>query len=177
MAASAKLLTRLFNEVKGSTIKVEQKHRPNADTDWSAAEVIDTQVFDVNALPDELVAGDTVISLKAYGVWKLLSERTSESTADAKLNDMRDVFDLFLAGQWRAVSASRSAQVDALFVQAIVNLKEGKFTPIQVQAMLQAMDADQRKALRNSEAVSREIARLKAEVGEVSADDLSDLIG
>ena len=181
MSARKDQLTRIFNSVTGTTIAVQLKHRDSAATEWKDADVIQEATFDCSKVPELLANGDEQISPATYGIWKALSERISDYSVDEKIAGMQGVFDMFVTGQWKAPSARRSTQVDAFLVQAVVNIKtddhgQPMYSITQVQAMLNALEGDQLKALRTNATIVAEVARLKAEAAEVDTDALAGLL-
>lgn len=140
--------------------------------------------YDLSAIPDVLVtAGGEEKSVKAYGVQKLLQDRTAsmnagqEEDALKKLDAIDKVFASLSEGKWsegRESSGEKraprsSAMADTLLAKAIAELS-GK-SELAVLKSLAAKTKDEKKAIAASERVAAVIARLEQ---EVEAVDLSE---
>lgn len=130
--------------------------------------------FDAASVPDMLESRDGQRSAKAYGVLKLLQDRTSQCDDPAeKLAEMQRYFAVFVSGQWREYKepAGGSAKLDALFVAAVAQVKQCSVA--QAEAGLRKLDAATVKAIRALPAVQAALAALRAEAGAtVELDDL-----
>jgi hypothetical protein len=173
MPATNNQLVRIFNTPTADGVKVELKRRKDADAKWPDAEVIESQEFSVAGIPNVLVDGDGETSLAAYGLWKMLGERVSELSASEKITAMAAIVDKLQQGIWREKSekSERAASIDPIFAQAISELKGWSLA--QATKTLQALDAQQRKALKTSDKVRAKIAELTE---AVEVGDVSDLI-
>jgi hypothetical protein len=137
-------------------------------------EVLREKLFAVADVPAELADGEKVKSLAAYGLTKLLQDRTSQLTDPLeKFGAMEEAFaNFFTQGLWKAPSqgGSRKAAVDPFFAQAVADLKGWSIT--QAVATIQALDKDQRATLREAEKVQEAMKALRSEAGEVDVDEL-----
>lgn len=143
------------------------------ETFGKATKAHDPVVFNGGDLPAFLEARDGQKSVLAYGLLKLLQDRTSEAVdPEAKLEGMRQYYEIFKSGAWREYkeSTGAGAKVDTFFVAAIAEIK-GVSLPT-AQAALQKLDKDARAQLRALEPVKAAIARMRAESDSVSLDDL-----
>jgi hypothetical protein len=127
--------------------------------------VLEVHVFKLNDLPATLESGEGPKSIAAYGLQSLLQDRTSEvkESARAKLEAMREYFEIFKTGKWREYKegVGRKASINPLFAQALSNIKKAPLAA--VMKRLTEMTKDERDALRALEPVQQEIARLEAE--------------
>jgi len=143
-----------------------------------SSEVIAEKTFNVADIPAELNDGEnSVKSLAAYGLSKLLQDRTSSVDAEGKLEAMEEVFALLKGGEWRQRKeggAGKKAAIDPIFAQAIAEIKSVSVAAATIA--LQGMDADQRKALRQVETVKAKIAEVREAAEGEAADLLSDMI-
>ncbi len=174
MAANKSQLTRIFNTIDAGTITVVLKSRENDGIAWKDAEVILTDTFNTEDIPAMLTNGNGSVSPHCYGIWKALSERTSDFEVTDKIAGMRDTFDQFKTGVWKSAAAPRSATLDVFFVQAVADLQSWSLP--QAQAALTALDKDQRKALRAGEKVHKRIQELQLEAQSVDTGALSELM-
>ncbi len=151
----------------------------NTTQDGEGNDVVETvaeHTFAVADLPEVLKDGDKEKSVLVYGLTKLLQDRTSQVKAPAdKLEAMTTYFkEFFTQGLWKApsVAGERKAAIDPLFAQAVAELKGWSIA--QSTAIIQSVDADTRKQLRESEAVAEQIKKLRTETAEV---DVKGLLG
>lgn len=136
--------------------------------------VLRTLTIGVDEVPDEVANGDEQVSLKAYGIRKVLQERSSGATTSSedKFESMLETADLLREGKWKSDEVrSRAVAIDPVFAQAIANLKGASMAA--AVAALQALDKASRDGLRSNPAVIAEIERLRAEAQAASALDLS----
>ena len=148
--------------------------------------VLAERLFAVEDVPAELKDGELEAkSLAAYGLSKLLQDRTSSSASEVKLDDMEKVFESLAEGIWRVRKAStggagKKPAIDAIFAAAVAEFLTAKagqeVTAVTAQVKLQSMDADSRKALRAHPDVAPIIERMKGEAEEGAAA-LDDILG
>lgn len=127
-------------------------------------EIVSSASFAVADVPEELETNEGPKSLAAYGLAKLLQDRTSQdSGAENKMSAMAGVFDVLKDGKWRAYKegSSRKAAIDPLLAQAVAQIKKAPLAA--VTAKLQTMPAEERKAIAALEPVQKAIAKLRAE--------------
>lgn len=121
----------------------------------------ETVEFPLNEIPAELATADGSKSVAAYGLLKLLQDRTSDVKGAGKLEAMQEHFETFKAGQWRAYAERTGGVGGKWLIMAIAGIKGVEEE--QVRETLGGMTEEQRKAIANAPAVKAEIARLKAE--------------
>lgn len=158
-------------------------------------EVLYTQTFDVNDIPETLTNGDGFTTLKGYGLSSLLQDRAA-SYADKTLADngivgrdavqaradkYQETFDMLTRGVFseRTASEPKGAAVDIFFAKALVELVGSKGKEIDestATAILQGLSKDERKAMRTK--LASAISELKREAQEAASElDLGDLLG
>lgn len=147
---------------------------------WSLADkIIDEQRFDLADYPPVLEddgegEGAGPKSFAAYGLSKLLSDRTSQCSGDpeAKLTEMRRYSDVFKNGLWRERKAGgggggRKARVDLVFVLAVMRVQKLKQNQLaKVTAALEAKDSETLKKIRALDSVKEAMREIRAEQAE-----------
>ena len=157
---------------------------------YEEADIIKQAEFDSAQWPVAFISGESTKTLAAYGLSKLLQDRTSQEkeSPQAKFEAMLaeaarlTTPDADGAFFWRETVARGSTgsrgtrAIDSLLAQAIANLKG--VSVLDASAALKAMDKDKLDALRSNAAVAAELERLKAEAkaADASGVDLSDLL-
>ncbi|ATB52686.1 hypothetical protein PVS_50 [Vibrio phage vB_VspS_VS-ABTNL-3] len=139
-----------------------------ADAD-SPAEVVDTLEFSVEDVPAELQNGEAVTSLAAYGLSQVLQDRCSSVQADEKFAQMQKTFESLQEGKWKETRVStggaKKASIDPFFAAgfAAFCVENGKDVDANTATiLLQGMDADKRKALRQHDDIKSHIEAAKA---------------
>lgn len=139
-------------------------------------QVTETIEFNVSDLPAVFTSNEGEKTLAAYGLTKLLQDRTSQvkESAAAKLKAMCEYFNVFKSGTWREYKEStgegkgRKPQIDPILAQAVANLKKAPIAA--VIAALQSKTKEERKALANLDAVKAEMAKVRAEAENFDLD-------
>ena len=137
-------------------------------------ELLRTMTISNGEVPDEVANGDESVSLKLYGIRKVLQERSSSATEslEAKFDTMLDTAELLKAGKWKSDEVrARAAVIDPTFALAVATLKNASMA--QAVAALQALDKGARDALRRNPAIVAEIERIQAEAADAQILDLS----
>lgn len=96
--------------------------------------VIRSVAFSLSDVPDVLDTAEGKISLKGYGLSKLLMERNSDTSGDpaAKLTEMEETYSVLKTGKWREYAetgprAPRQIKVDPALAQAVAEAKGVSF--------------------------------------------------
>lgn len=132
--------------------------------------------FNVSDLPEVFKSNEGDKTLAAYGLTKLLQDRTSQvkESAEAKLKAMGEYFGVFRSGTWREYKEAsgegkgRKPSIDPIFAQAIANLKNAPLAA--VIGALQKKSKEERKAMAALEPVKAEMARLRTESASFDLD-------
>lgn len=174
MAISRNQLYSIDKQVEGDILIVQLRKRPNVDTPWDQAEIVDERRFDCSEVPLELKDGNGYMKPHMYGIWKCLQERVSDVPLPEKLERKSHHFENFVNGYWK-IPVARVAQrvITAYEIQAIANLQNWPLT--KAQAALEALDAPSRVEILDSSKVRAEIAKLKAEVAAIDTKELLKL--
>lgn len=143
-------------------------------------EILETVEFAVSDIPAELKNGEEVVSLAAYGLAKLLQDRTSQDKgAKEKLESMQGYFnEFFTKGLWKKPAAERTAatgsrrKIGASLAEAVARLQG--ITAIQAEAALKALTKEQFDGLVKNQRVVDMVSEVEAEAGE--GVELGDLI-
>ena len=150
--------------------------------------VLDSHEVEVVSFPDAYDVGDSTVSLKAYGLQKVCSERASDAAklsengvpgdtpAEVRFNHIKDTVLPMLTmveaggeGIWRKVAeggSARGPQVDPVFAQAVCRVKGYDETPANINAFiakLKEVSKEARADLKALEEVKEAIAAIKAE--------------
>lgn len=181
--------THIDYVVDGSKVIVVLHNGETRGT-YEEADVLKQAEFDSAQWPVAFVAGESTKTLAAYGLSKLLQDRTSQEkeSPQAKFEAMlaeaarlttpdADGVYFWREAATRGATGSRGTRaIDSLLAQAIANLKS--VSVLDASAALKAMDKDKLDALRSNAAVAAELERLKAEAkaADASGVDLSDLL-
>lgn len=151
--------------------------------------------WDVADIPTELMDGDTVKTLAAYGFASLIQDRCSQYTdkmlgescksanevANARLDAYIAIFDLLCTGQFTAKRAGggRAAGVDVFFATGFMNFLKANGKNVDAAtatAILQGMTEDQRKALRADSRILPHITEARQAAKDAAGSiDLTDL--
>lgn len=143
-------------------------------------EILQTKEFAVDEIPAVLKNGDEDVSLGAYGLAKLLQDRTSqEKGAEAKLDSMVKYFEeFFTQGLWKKPAAERSTssgsrrKIGASLAEAVARLQG--ITAIQAEAALKDLTKEQFDGLVAHERVVAMVKEVEAEAGDTV--ELGDLL-
>jgi hypothetical protein len=148
-----------------------------ADAD---AEHVKTITLDAGVLADELMAGAAAKSLKAYGLLKLVQDRTSQTKgAVEKLDEMQRYFDEYFAnGLWKAPAAERAVsegggsrrKITATLAQAVAELQS--CSALEAEASLKALDKATFERIVKNERVVAKVAEIEASTKVVDLGDL-----
>ena len=175
--------------VDGSVVRVVLLNGETRGT-YEESDVLKQAEFDSAQWPVAFISGESTKTLAAYGLSKLLQDRTSQEkeSPQAKFEamlaeaarlttpDENGAF-FWREAATRGSTGSRGTRaIDSLLAQAIANLKG--VSVLDASAALKAMDKDKLDALRSNAAVAAELDRLKAEAkaADASGVDLSDLL-
>ena len=175
--------------VDGSVVRVVLHNGETRGT-YEESDVLKQAEFDSAQWPVAFISGESTKTLAAYGLSKLLQDRTSQEKEspqakfEAMLAEAARLTTPDAEGQffWREAVARGSTgsrgtrAIDSLLAQAIANLKG--VSVLDASDALKAMDKDKLDALRSNAAVAAELDRLKAEAkaADASGVDLSDLL-
>ncbi len=175
--------------VDGSVVRVVLHNGETRGT-YEPDDIVKQAEFDSAQWPSAFISGEGTKTLAAYGLSKLLQDRTSQEKEsplakfEAMLAEAARLTTPDENGQffWREAVARGSTgsrgtrAIDSLLAQAIANLKG--VSVLDASAALKAMDKDKLDALRSNAAVAAELERLKAEAkaADASGVDLSDLL-
>ena len=147
-------------------------------------EVLAEVTFDSSVCPAELADGDKMKSLAAYGLLKLLQDRTSQvKGAKEKLEEMQMYFnDFFSQGLWKKPSEGRKStgasaggsrrKITASLAEAVAQLQG--ISAVEAQESLKALDKDTFERIAKNPKVVAKIAEIEAAASVV---DLGDLLG
>lgn len=143
-------------------------------------EVHETVEFNVADIPAELKNGDEVVTLAAYGLAKLLQDRTSQDKgAKEKLESMQKYFtEFFTQGLWKKPAAERTAttgsrrKIGASLAEAVARLQG--ISAIQAEAALKALTKEQFDGLVANPRVVDMVKEIEAEAGDTV--QLGDLL-
>ena len=164
-------------------------HTADAKGEISPADTVSEVTFDANEFDHEFQSNDSPKTLLAYGLVKILQDRTSQVTESIakKFEAMgAEAQRLLTANEdgtynWKNVvvreaSKPRSAKkVDSYLAQAVAQLKS--ISVVQATEALKALTADQIGQLSANPNVKDIIATLKAEATEQTEQmDLADLL-
>ncbi len=120
------------------------------------------------------VHDDLKVKVSAYGLSKLLQDRTSSESKDAgRLDSMQNVMDRFIEGQWEKERESSGPTV-SVEVEALAEIK-GVGVAV-IQKALRTYTAEQREKILASNTVQERAAAIKARRDAESETDL-DLEG
>lgn len=139
--------------------------------------VLQTLNFEVGDVAGELQDGDNVKSLAAYGLSKILQDRTSSVKNEDKMAEMEEVFELLKTGQWRQRregAGTKKATIDPVFAQAIAEIKGCDVATATLA--LQSKTSEERKAMRALDLVKDKINELRERANEQAGDLLDDLV-
>jgi hypothetical protein len=150
-------------------------HEVRVNGEWAVQEKL---CFDVNAIPERLVNGDSYASMKAYGVRAFISDRTSqfrEFGIPATMAGMREVYDLLLSGQYNAKRKVAGALNLDKVAEALAELKG--ISQAKALASLMALTKEKRIEVAANEKVVAIMERLAMDVMDADVVDLDDLYG
>lgn len=178
-----------FNNTTAANVVVDLVSRANEDVPFDIEE---TFSFPVDPVAGPLEMSDGIMSIAAYGLMKLIQDRTSSLTKKAlsemglegreaqleRVKGFKEVYELFESGKWnvRKPSAKKDS-ISNYLVEAIAELKG--ITSLQARAALQGLTKEQREPMAELPQVKAIIDRLKAEAKEASANGenlLADLL-
>lgn len=174
-------MAKLHYELNGTVVKVTE-FRGEKFSD-EKKEVLNVVEFDAAEVPSLLKNGDAEISLAAYGLSKLLQDRTSQEKGSAdKLTLMGEYFnEYFINGLWKRPAAERAPvatgsrrKITASLAEAIARLQG--ITAIAAESSLKALDKERFDAVCKNPRVVDMIKEIEAENATDSVD-LSDLLG
>lgn len=132
-------------------------------------EVVEQEAFDSSGVHDNV---RQMVGL--YGLSKLLQDRSSETPAGpAKLQAMKEVFELLSRGEWER-ERKAGAPVVSVEVEALAELKQ--ISVAQAQTALRKFTKEQREKILTNPKIVEIAARLKAERDQPEAD-IGDLLG
>lgn len=162
-------------------------HQAEKKGEIGPADILDEVVLDVAGFPAKFEDGDEGKTLAAYGLCKLIQDRTSQVPGSkAKFDAMvAEAARLSETGQWRnpverkegAVRAG-SRRVDALVAKALSELK--RIDLAVAEATLKKLDKDSYEKITKNEKVIALVASYKASVADAEGEtgtDLADLLG
>lgn len=164
--------------VLAESVTFRAKERSKEDpTKWVVKQSFTVECANV---PDRLVNGDDLAGMKSYGIRAFLCDRSSDVRSHGVyeyLKSIQENYEKTLAvGVYRAQreSKARSAGLDPLLVQALVDLKG--LTPETAIASLKALTPDQLTALKANPKIADAIKAARATAAEAEAVDLGDLL-
>lgn len=139
-------LSRLSYTVLADKVIVEMKTRLSITDDFK---VVQTDEYDINALPDTFLVGERVISLKAYAVSTLFQQRVSDfpDTNDKRIGQ-KEVYENFLKGQFHAERSGGTGKGNNEIMVCLA-LAELKKLPLNtIMASYKKLDKEQQKAIK-----------------------------
>ena len=162
--------------VTALSVTIQRLSYKDVDAD---AEVAESKIFAVSDVPGELVNGDAMTSLAAYGLSQVLQDRCSSVVTDDKFEQMDKTFATLLEGKWKDARASttggvKKATIDPFFAAGFSDylISKGKQVDANTAVIiLQGMEADKRKALRNHEEIKSFVDAAK-EKASTAVDEL-----
>ena len=169
---------RMNFELTTETVTVQRVR----DTD-EGREVLESHEFPIADIPAVLEDGDLAPkSLAAYGLSKLLQDRTSNEGPEGKIAAMQAVFATLAEGKYRVrkepTGGGKRVSIDTFFAMAVAEFlteQSGKSVDIGTATLfLERHSAEDRKALKAHDAIGPRIEELKAKAAE-EADSLGDL--
>jgi len=111
----------------------------------------------------------------AYGISKLMAERTSElSPSQDKLDGIQEVWDALATGEWERPRKAGTGPTVRIEIEALAAIR--KITVKQAQTLIKKYDKDAQEKIFANPAVQKVVAKLQAAVEktdeDVSFDDL-----
>jgi hypothetical protein len=173
---------RLHYVLNGTVVTITA-HTGESNSEYAETDVIDTITYDAANFPVSFATGSDEVTktLAGYGLLKLLQDRTSQDKgAVQKIAAMRTEADrLQESAQWselkeRAASAPRQPKVCTFLAAAIAELKG--VTVAAATANLGSLTKEQRDNIAANPVVADVITRLKAELKDQAAVDLTDFL-
>lgn len=150
----------------------------------ASAHVVEEVEFALADLPEQFQNGEGVMSLAVYGLSQILQDRAAPCQTDEKLAQMAKTFETLKSGLWKEARVStgggaKKPSIDTFFAQAFVALAATKGKEITVEQavlVLQDMDSDTRKAVRQTAEIKEHIEKAKAAAASAVEDfNLEDL--
>lgn len=149
-----------------------------ADPDADAT-VAEERSFAVADIPSELLNGESQTSLAAYGLSQVLQDRCSSVPTEDKFEQMEKTFATLVDGKWKEARVSttggvKKPTIDPFFASGFSLFLQSKGKAVDANTatlLLQNMDAEQRKALRNHDEVKVHVDAAK-EAATTAAGDL-----
>lgn len=139
--------------------------------------IVEKAEFPLADIPASLEAGDGPKSVAAYGLQKLLQDRTSDpatygGTPAGKLKAMQAYFEIFKSGKWRDYTEGkpRGPRAPDPFLIAAIAAVRGR-DPVQVLAKFMKLEKEARDALAADETIKAKVAELKAAAESTSTED------
>lgn len=155
--------------------------RQSEDTAGNTEEtVVDSRLFSIADYPAELNDGDTVKSLAAYGLSKILQDRASSIDAEDKLEAMDTISEMLKSGEWRErkAPAAPKATIAPIFAEAVQRLYKNRGQELSLTQVTQALaskSVEERKAIKQLPDIVAIIDELKREAAETNLDDILDI--
>lgn len=136
------------------------------------------EIFSLDGVKEELINGETFVSLAAYGLSQILQDRTSDLTPKngispaERIDAMVGIFnDTIKEGYFKKPTKKAAAtRIDIALIEAIAELKEVSITA--AETALKGKSKEERDGIAALPQVATIIARIRDEAAQV---DLSDL--
>lgn len=134
-------------------------------------ELVDSVEYDCTSLPEA-----NQLKGLAYGVSKIMAERTSElSPGSDKMDGIQEVWDALLTGEWERERKKGAGPTVRIEVEALASLRG--ITVKQAQTLLKKYDKEKQEQIFAHESVVAKVAELQESVDstpdDVNFDDLA----
>ena len=137
--------------------------------------ILHTETFTLTEVPDVLETSEGAISVKGYGLSKILMERSSQVSQTAgksptdKLKAMREDYEVLKTGKWRDYAEqgprAKTIKVDPALAQAVAEAKKVSF--VVAMAALGKKTKEELVAIAALPALATRIAALQKEAASV----------
>lgn len=169
--------------VTSAAVTIQRLSYATPDAD---AEIAEERTFAVADVPETLLNGEVEMSLAGYGLSQVLQDRCSSTPTDEKFEQMEKTFATLLEGKWKEARVSTTGGVkrptiDPFFAAGFASFLQSKGKNVDANTavlLLQDMEAEQRKALRNHEEIKVFVDQAKEAAATAANDlDLDALLG
>lgn len=135
-------------------------------------ELVDETIYDCTQLPES-----NQLKGLAYGISKLMAERTSEhSPGPDKMEEIQNVWEALLSGEWERERKKGGGPTVRIEVEALAALRG--ITVKQAQTLLKKYDKEQQENIFANDTVQAKVAELQAQIDDTDEDaSFDDLIG
>jgi hypothetical protein len=136
----------------------------------------DRFVVEVAKVADSLEDGESLASMKSYGIRAFLLDRTSQFREFGTLACMKQIEEAYnttlAVGIYKAKRAASAGSIDSYLAEALAELKG---VPVgKIAEGLKALTADQRKEIAANATVAAKVAELKASAADAESVDFRE---